>query len=151
MADDFYRKTSTDFTPVAGELAFADGYPLLFISQASLDDLNARLTEADKAPVPMERFRPNVVITGGAAYAEDGWKTVVIGGIRFEVVKPCARCVMTTVDHLTGQVPDVKEPLATLNSYRPSPKGPVFGQNVVHRGGGVLSVGDEVIEVAHEQ
>lgn len=144
MADDFHRQTSTDYTAVAGELAFADGYPMLFISQASLDDLNTRLTTAGKAPVPMERFRPNVVIAGCEAYAEDSWKRVHIAGIAFDVVKPCARCVMTTVDHLTGHVPDVKQPLAMLNTYRPSPKGPLFGQNVVHRGTGVLSVGDVI-------
>jgi hypothetical protein len=150
MADDFYRKTSTEFTDVAGELGFADGYPILFISQASLDDLNVRLTEQGKDPVPMSRFRPNVVLSGTQAYAEDTWKHVTISGIRFDIVKPCARCVMTTVDPTTGQVPDVKEPLATLASYRKSPKDPLFGQNVIHRGVGILSVGDTIREAVHE-
>ncbi len=145
MADDFYRKTSTDFTEVAGELAFADGYPILFISEGSLADLNSRLTEQGKDAVPMTRFRPNVVITGCDPYTEDTWKQVSIGGVSFEGVKPCARCVITTVDPATGQVPDVKEPLATLASYRKSPKGPLFGQNVIHRGLGSLSVGDVIL------
>lgn len=149
MADEFHRQTSTDYTDVAGELAFADGYPILFISEGSLDDLNLRLTEQGKDAVPMSRFRPNVVISGCAPYAEDTWKQVHINDISFDVVKPCARCVMTTVDPATGQVPDVKEPLVTLASYRKSPKGPLFGQNVIHRGMGVLSVGDTIKEAVH--
>jgi hypothetical protein len=75
-------------------VSFADGYPLLLITQASLDGLNARLAE----PIPMQRFRPNVVVNGTAAHADDAWRSIRIGEVRFDVVKPCVRCVLTTVD-----------------------------------------------------
>lgn len=145
MADDVKRLTSMEYTDQPGEIRFADGYPLLFISAASLADLNNRLTEHGKAPLPMNRFRPNVVISGCEPYAEDEWKRVAISGIQFDVVKPCARCVITTVDQKTGKVLDVREPLSTLAAYRRDRNGGVlFGQNVIHRGMGTLHVGDMV-------
>lgn len=145
MQDDAKRYTSTEYTPEPGELAFADGYPLLFISKASLADLNDRLVERGKSPVPMNRFRPNIVISGCEPYAEDGWSQMTIGGIRFDVVKPCARCAITTVDQAAGESPDVREPLATLATYRRGANGGVmFGQNVIHRGTGMIHVGDKI-------
>jgi uncharacterized protein YcbX len=145
MPEDVKRLTSTDYTDEAGEVSFADGYPLLFISKASLADLNDRLVERGKAPVPMNRFRPNVVISGCGPYGEDNWKQVTIAGIRFDVVKPCARCVITTVDQSVGASPDVREPLATLATYRRGANGgAMFGQNVIHRGTGTISVGDKI-------
>lgn len=145
MPDDVKRLTSTDYTDEAGEVGFADAYPLLFISKASLADLNDRLVERGKSPVPMNRFRPNVVLSGCEPFAEDGWKQVTISGIRFDVVKPCARCAITTVDQSMGEPPDVREPLATLATYRRGANGgAMFGQNVIHRGTGMLSVGDAI-------
>jgi uncharacterized protein YcbX len=145
IADDFQRQTSTTHTDTPGEVGFADGYPLLFISEASLDDLNSRLTARGKAPVPMNRFRPNVVIAGCEPFAEDTWRQVVIDGIGFDIVKPCARCVITTVDQVMGETPDVREPLATLATYRRGANGgAMFGQNVIHRGRGTLRIGDTV-------
>lgn len=145
MPDDVKRLTSTDYTEEAGEVGFADAYPLLFISKASLADLNDRLTERGKSPVPMNRFRPNVVISGCGPFAEDSWAQVTIAGIRFDVVKPCARCAITTVDQAAGESPDVREPLATLATYRRGANGgAMFGQNVIHRGTGMLSVGDTI-------
>lgn len=145
MPDTFKRMSSTEYTPIPGELSFADGYPLLFISEASLEDLNTRLTARGKKPVLMNRFRPNVVVTDCQPYAEDTWQQVTINGIRFDVVKPCARCAITTVDQAAGQIPDVKEPLATLATYRRGKNGgAMFGQNVLHRGFGALNVGDAV-------
>lgn len=145
MPDDLKRLTSTDYTDVAGEVRFADGYPLLFISKASLADLNDRLAERRKSPVPMNRFRPNVVISGCGPFAEDGWTQMTIGGIRFDVVKPCARCAITTVDQAVGHAPDVREPLATLATFRRAPNGgAMFGQNVIHRATGLISVGDRI-------
>jgi uncharacterized protein YcbX len=145
MPGDVKRLTSTDYTDEAGEVSFADGYPLLFISKASLADLNDRLVERGKAPVPMNRFRPNVVISGCEPYAEDDWKQVTIAGIRFDVVKPCARCAITTVDQARGKSPDVREPLATLATYRRGISGgAMFGQNVIHRGTGTIRVGDKI-------
>jgi uncharacterized protein len=145
MLDDVKRLTSTGYTDVPGEVGFADGYPLLFISKGSLADLNDRLVERGKAPVPMNRFRPNVVISGCEPFAEDAWKQVTIAGIRFDVVKPCARCAITTVDQSAGESPDVREPLATLATYRRGANGgAMFGQNVIHRRTGVISVGDTI-------
>jgi hypothetical protein len=110
-----------------------------------LDDLNARLVERGSEPLDMRRFRPNVVLRGGGAFVEDGWSRVAIAGIAFEVVKPCARCPITTVDPDLGAIVNKAEPLATLATYRRSPQGKVmFGQNVIHRGTGVLRVGDAV-------
>lgn len=145
MPDSTLRPTSTKHTPQAGQVGFADGYPLLVISEASLADLNARLAERGKSPVTMRRFRPNIVITDSAAYDEDRLGTFHIGEVTLEAVKPCARCVMTTVDPETGQAPDPQEPLGTLATYRRGANGGVmFGQNVIHRTLGVLRVGDEV-------
>jgi uncharacterized protein YcbX len=145
MPDDVKRQTSTDYTDEPGDVGFADGYPLLFISKASLADLNDRLVERSKAPVPMNRFRPNVVISGCEPYAEDNWKQVTIAGIRFDIVKPCARCAITTVDQSMGASPDVREPLTTLATYRRGVNGgAMFGQNVIHRGTGTICVGDTI-------
>jgi uncharacterized protein len=144
MPEDSVRPTSTKYTANAGQVGFSDGYPLLFISEASLTDLNDRLTRRGKQPVPMARFRPNVVIRDTVPYAEDWWHQVEIAGVPFEVVKPCARCVMTSVDPATGLQPDAHEPLATLASYRRTERGAMFGQNVIHRGLGVLRVGDSL-------
>ncbi|MBK9177708.1 MAG: MOSC domain-containing protein [Flavobacteriales bacterium] len=121
-----------------GLTSLSDGYPYLIVSKASLDDLNARLPE----PVDMERFRPNLVIAGGAAFQEDNWKELAIGSTRFQLVKPCARCVITTTDQRTGE--RGKEPLRTLASYRSTGNKVLFGMNAVARGGDVLRVGDLV-------
>ncbi len=147
MPDRFERLTSTEYTAEPGLLSFADGYPLLFTSESSLDELNRRLLARGKAPVSMDRFRPNVVVAGCPPYAEDTWQCVHIAGIRFDLVKPCARCVITTVDPSTGSIPDVGEPLATLATYRRGQNGgAMFGQNGLHRGCGTLRVGD-VVEI----
>ncbi len=125
----------------AGEAhaAFSDGYPLLLLSEASLDDLNARLAQ----PLPMERFRPNLVVAGAAPYEEDLWKRIRIGDVELDVVTPCSRCVIPSTDQVTGERGG-KEPLQTLATYRKTELGVVFGQNVVHRTNGVLEVGAPV-------
>lgn len=121
--------------------AFADGYPYLLISDASLTDLNGRL----RVPVAMGRFRPNLVVTGCTAFAEDGWRHVRIGTVEFEVVKPCDRCVFTTIDPQTG-VPDPgQQPLRTLGSYRRTDAGVMFGVNLIARTTGRLTLGDQVV------
>jgi uncharacterized protein len=119
-------------------VAFADGYPILLISQASLDDLNTRLPE----PVPMERFRPNLVVTGCEPYAEDAVTQLRIGEVTMHVVKPCERCKVTTIDPRTAAVG--KEPLKTLSSYRRQGGKVLFGQNCVHAQLGTIRVGDPV-------
>ncbi|MDD2056193.1 MOSC domain-containing protein [Pseudomonas sp. GD03860] len=118
-------------------VAFADGFPLLLIGQASLDDLAQRVGR----PVEMLRFRPNLVVEGGEAFAEDGWKRIRIGEMEFRVLKPCERCILTTIDPQTGERSADREPLATLKTYRQKEGDVLFGQNLVADGSGVLEVG----------
>lgn len=120
------------------EVSFADAFPLLLISQAALDGLNARLA----TPVSMLQFRPNLVVAGVAAHAEDGWKRIRIGEVEFEVAKACTRCVFTTVDPARGVRDPHNEPLRTLTGYRRTPEGVTFGQNLIPRSLGVVRVGD---------
>ena len=140
IADDFHRPLDARYRlRDDDETAFADGYPVLLISQASLDDLNQRLA----TPLPMNRFRPNLVVTGSAAYAEDDWKRIRIGNVEFAGVKKCARCPIPTIDQATAIVG--KEPLRTLASYRyMENRGVMFGQNMIPVNTGVVRVGDEV-------
>lgn len=132
------RQVSTAYSPEAAYTSFNDGFPELLVSAASLADLNQRAQRS----FGMERFRPNIVVTGCDAYAEDTWKKVRIGAVRFDVVKPCGRCVTTTVDPATGEAGT--EPLATLSSYRKRGGKVMFGQNCVHRDLGGIRVGDAV-------
>lgn len=145
MADHHYRRVDATYSPEAAQVGFADGYPLLLISQASLDDLNKRLIERGKVAVPMNRFRPNIVVEGCEPFAEDTWQSITANGISFDVAKPCARCVMTTVDQSAGKSPDPKEPLATLSTFRRVDGNKLmFGQNLVHRQQGILSIGTKI-------
>ncbi|MEG1040758.1 MAG: MOSC domain-containing protein [Pseudomonas sp.] len=118
-------------------VAFADGFPLLLIGQASLDDLVQRVGR----PLEMLRFRPNLVIEGAAPFAEDGWKRIRIGDMEFRVLKPCERCILTTIDPQTGERSADREPLTTLKTYRQKEGDVLFGQNLVADGSGVLEVG----------
>jgi len=140
MDADCLRAVDPDHSRPGDIVSFADGYPLLLISQAALDLLNSKLAQ----PVPMLRFRPSLVIAGTAPHAEDGWKRVRIGGIEFDVAKPCIRCVFTTVDFERGAFDPSGEPLRALLTYRRTPKGVSFGQNLIPRGTGALRVGDAV-------
>ncbi len=120
-------------------VSFADGYPFLLIGEGSLADLNSRLA----SPIPMNRFRPNFVVHGSEPFAEDTWKRIRIGSTEFHIVKPCARCVITTVDQEKGE--KGKEPLATLSSYRNVGGNVLFGQNLIPDiAGGTVRMGDEV-------
>ena len=121
------------------EVSFADGYPLLLISEASLADLNERLPEA----LPMNRFRPNLVVSGCDAYAEDRWQQIQINGITFSLVSACERCAITTTDQATGSRTS-PEPLKTLATYRRTAGGVIFGQNLVHQSQGELRAGSLV-------
>jgi uncharacterized protein YcbX len=143
LSDDEYRPVDAKYARSAAQVSFADGYPLLLTQTESLDDLNARITARGKATLPMARFRPNLVVSGsGAPWAEDTWSRITVGDVPFDVVKPCARCVLTTVDPTTGNVPDAQEPLATLATFRKAAKGVMFGQNIIHRTLGTLRLGD---------
>ena len=127
-------------------VSFADGYPFMLIGQASLDDLNSRLRE----PVPMNRFRPNFVVTGTDAFAEDKWRIIRIGSTVFHVVKPSERCVLTTVDQTLGEKMG-KEPLRTLSIFRTIRGKVLFGENLIaENAGDSIKVGDklEVLERA---
>ena len=139
MPEDTRRTVSREFTAGEGIVSFADGFPLLLIGESSLDDLNTRLAE----PLPVNRFRPNLMVTGSAPYAEDDWKQVRVGEVLFHVVKPCARCVMTTVEQTTGERTG-PEPLQTLAGYRREDGKVMFGQNLIPEGTGKVRIGDEV-------
>lgn len=139
-----HRPVDSDYAGLDDEVSFADGYPLLLVSQSALDELNARLA----SPLPMLRFRPNLVVTGTSAHAEDGWRSIQIGEVRFDVVKACVRCVLTTVDPATGTFDASGEPLRTLLTYRRGEKGVTFGQNLIPRGSGMIRVGDDVRVIA---
>lgn len=133
------RPLDPTYAPEGGRTGFSDGFPFLIAGEASLADLNSRLPQ----PLPMNRFRPNLVVHGSAPFAEDLWGRFRIGEIPMRVVKPCARCVITTTDQTTGRR-DGDEPLRTLASFRRQNGQVMFGQNVVHYGTGTLRVGDAV-------
>jgi uncharacterized protein len=143
-ADDQLRMVDRAYARSEAAVAFNDGFPVLLMSEASVADLNTRL----KQPVPMNRFRPNLVVRDLEPYAEDRWRKIRVGEVELDVVKPCGRCVTTTVDQLTGTAGT--EPLATLASYRKQGNDVLLGQNCVHLGLGSIRVGDpvEVLESA---
>ena len=133
------RSVDQRFAREEDKTGFADGFPFLLTSESSLAELNSRLP----SPVPMKRFRSNIVVDGLEAFAEDNWKLIQIRDVVFRVVKPCSRCVMITIDTDTG-VKSGKEPLSTLASYRKSAAGVIFGQNLIHNNTGIIRVGDKV-------
>lgn len=139
LPDDSVRPVDPDYGWPGDRVGLADGFQFLLISEASLDDLNGRLED----PLPMNRFRPNLVVRGCEAFAEDGWRKIRVGEVTLRVVKPCARCVITTVDQATAT--KGKEPLRTLATYRKSGGKVLFGQNLIHdSASGSLHVGDAV-------
>ncbi len=139
--DDGVVRPMTDVHSQAGdEVSFADAFPLLLVSQAALDGLNTRLAR----PVSMLQFRPNLVVDGVPAHAEDGWKRIRVGDVEFDVAKACTRCVFTTVDPMRGERDPDGEPLRTLIGYRRTPDGVTFGQNLIPRSPGMVHVGDAV-------
>ena len=135
LPPDSRRLVDTNFAQAGEETGFSDGFPLLLISQTSLDDLNTRL----QTPLPMQRFRPNLVVEGCLPYAEDGWRRIRVGDIILRLVKACSRCAITTVDPETGG--KGAEPLRTLSGYRKRGNKVYFGQNLLHQAAGELRVG----------
>lgn len=168
MPDTTERHVSERFDSGNDIVSFADGYPVMLLGEKSLEELNRRIAESGSAdkevrvPLPMNRFRPNIVVSGSDAFAEDGWQRIRIGEVVFRVVKPCARCSITTVDQVQGKFTG-KEPLRTFAKFRaardvypetfesfgiPAPD-VLFGQNLIpESSGGMISIGDsvEVIE-----
>jgi uncharacterized protein YcbX len=143
MSDMARREVEPDkpeLNPAGTLVSFADGYPYLLASEESLAKLNAQLTE----PVPMNRFRPNLVVAGLPADAEDTWHDFHIAGLSFRAVRGCGRCVMTTIDQTTGVKNPGGEPLRTLATYRQQGRKIMFGQNVTGPASGHLRVGDVV-------
>ena len=138
LLDESIRPVDPAYGRAADRVGLADGFPFLLVSEASLADLNARL----ERPVPMNRFRPNLVVRGCEPFAEDGWRLVRIGRITLRVVKPCARCTITTVDQQTST--SGKEPLRTLARFRRAGNEVLFGQNLIHDDTGTLHTGDPV-------
>ncbi|MEN8177934.1 MAG: MOSC N-terminal beta barrel domain-containing protein [Pseudomonadota bacterium] len=130
-----FRRVDQAYAGLEDRTAFSDGFPLLLISEASLEDLNRRLPE----PVTMSRFRPNLVVAGCQPYAEDDWSRVKAGMLSLRVVKPCSRCAITTVNPVTAE--RGAEPLKTLSSYRRRGNKVYFGQNLLHDAEGHLSIG----------
>lgn len=138
MPDETERKVDINYAKNNELTSFADGYPFLIIGQESLNLLNSKLAE----PLPINRFRPNFVFTGGNPHDEDSWKRFTINDIIFKPVKPCARCVITTVNQNNAE--QGIEPLKTLATYRAVGNKVMFGMNLLHEGSGVVSVGDEL-------
>jgi hypothetical protein len=138
MPDGTRRITDQRYARENSIVSFADGYPFLLISQASLDDLNSRLEQS----LPMDRFRPSIVFTGGEPFSEDLMHTLSINEILFHGVKLCARCPIPTIDQQTGQ--QGKEPSKTLAKYRFKNNKIYFGQNLIHEGLGEIAVGDNI-------
>lgn len=147
MPDNTERQTDLRYTDQGTFNSFSDGYPMLIIGQASLDDLNSRMPQS----LPMDRFRPNIVFTGGEPHSEDIMQHINISGVDMFGVKLCARCIMTTIDQAIAK--KGKEPLKTLAKYRLRNNKIYFGQNLIHRGEGSITIGDEltVLKVHHEE
>jgi uncharacterized protein YcbX len=145
LAGDDARPLGTPSAQPGDRVSFADAYPFLLLSEASLDGLNRRLA----LPVPMDRFRPNIVVVGCGPHAEDEWRQLRMGDVDFRVVKACARCVITTTDQETAE--RSPEPLRTLATYRLRDGKVMFGQNLIHGGAGTITVGDPVIVLGSRQ
>ncbi len=140
MGEGAVRPVNPSYGEPGDEVSFADALPVLVISQGSLDALNGRL----ETPVPMARFRPNLVITGCAPHAEDSWRRIRVGAAELAMVKPCDRCVLTTVDPISATRDPTQEPLRTLATYRRWDGKVWFGQNATPRVLGRIQVGDRV-------
>jgi MOSC domain-containing protein len=140
MPDTTRRPVNPRFARAAEIVSFADAYPVLLIGEASLADLNGRLD----GPVPMDRFRPNIVVSSAEPFAEDTWGELEIGSARLSGTKACDRCSVPTVDQLTGERTG-PEPIRTLSSYRRFGKGAYLGQNLTVRRPGTIVVNDAVV------
>jgi uncharacterized protein len=125
-------------------VSFADGYPMLLTNTASLEELNRRI---GNQTVQMNRFRPNIVVETTSPFLEDQWRYIRIGGIEFNVIKACSRCIITTTDQKTGQRDPEQEPLRTLQQFRNSRGQVLFGENLVPLNTGNLKL-DDPVEVA---
>jgi uncharacterized protein len=142
LDDPTRRAVDPDFGLAGDVVSFADGYPLLATNTGSLGQLGEWLTAAGDTPVPMNRFRPSVVLTGFEPWAEDHWRRIRIGSVSFRVAKPCGRCVVTTTDQATGE--RGSQPLKMLGVRRRFGQALVFGQNLIPDSPGLIRAGDPV-------
>jgi len=145
MPDSTERRVDPNYSPEKIIVGFADAYPFLIIGERSLEELNSKLS----APLPMNRFRPNFVFNGGTPFIEDTFNNFKIGNIKFQAVKPCARCVVTTVNQDTAERGN--EPLVTLSTFRKLDNKVMFGQNLIGMEEGEVSVGQEVLPIDFKQ
>lgn len=147
MDEKAHRKTGAEIVSSNNEVSFADGYPLLVTNEKSLAALNDQILGAGGEPVPMNRFRTNLVVDGVAAWEEDSWAVVECDGVIFDVDIPCARCIVTTQDQQSGEGATDNQPIRALTQIRRSgdrrEKGVLFGWNLIPRGSGTLKVGSE--------
>lgn len=143
MQDDYSRLVDRNFANQQEQVGFADGFPLLITTQASLDDFNEKLSSTSNGlAIGMTRFRPNIVITGNTAWAEDKWQRIAIGDIELSLVKPCSRCIMPSVNPETAEKQMVVN--EALLKYRRRDKQTYFGQNALYNSLGRINVGDNV-------
>ena len=144
MPEDSKRYSNPRYAGQGKRVAFADGYAYLLTNESSLGDLNTRLAARGHPALPMNRFRPNLVVKAGDAFAEDDWRQVRVGSAVLAAAKPCGRCQVTTTDQATGEVRG-PEPLATLSTFRDSKEfGVMFGMNLVSVREGDVRLGDSV-------
>ncbi|MBP8006213.1 MAG: MOSC domain-containing protein [Acinetobacter sp.] len=138
MPQETVRQVDLEYAELGDRVGFADGFPFLIISEASVEFL----AEKVGYPLDVQRFRPNIVISGCEAFAEDQWKQIQIGEVTFDLVKPCSRCVIPTIDLETGQ----KQPavMQAMLAYRKQGNKVMMGQNALHRGEGTIAIGQEV-------
>lgn len=133
---------------IQDSVSFADSYPYLLTATASLKELNFRLRDIEQqnlSPVPMDRFRPNIVVETEESFAEGNWKSIQIGSVEFDLVKPCSRCIITTTNQQTGATSQSREPLRTLGTFRQfGEQGVLFGEYMVPQNIGTIQVGDTV-------
>lgn len=140
MPEETFRRVDASRVTEYRRVSFADGFPFLITNLASLEELNSRLDSA----IDMRRFRPNIVVEGAGAWDEDNWTSARIGETAFTLVKPCSRCVMTTVDPDQGVKSVDLQPLRMLGTYRRTSDGVIFGMNAIHESDGTIRVGDPI-------
>lgn len=140
MTEISHRDKHFDQPPFKTSLSFADGYPYLLLGEGSMKELNSRLEES----LPIDRFRANIVFTSNQAHVEDEWSDISLGSAKLKVIKPCARCVVTTIDQQSGN--KGKEPLKTLAGYRKKNNKIYFGANTIMLESGIIRLGDMVTQ-----
>lgn len=155
QSPEYDRKIEARFgVKPSDRVSFADGYPYLLTASASLTELNQRIQEFPEPipPINMSRFRPNIVIATEEPFTESDWQLIQIGEVRFALVKPCSRCIITTVDQTTGTKDQFREPLKTLSTFRQfTNEGVLFGENMIPRSQGWIRIGDQIEVLAWKE